>query len=154
MVLIDTSQGFISMDMEASTNRVTSITSTTIHTTMAIVGIVTLTIVRLWVGFTTTDKVYKIPKESEVSMSKRKQPRLGATAYTDEWFSQRQSMFGASEAAAVCGMSRWSQPLDVFARKQGSIKEAREQNKKKESLEFKKMHTDIMPGAFLDDFMQ
>ena len=44
-------------------------------------------------------------------------PKRGPKAYTKRWFSMRRRTIGASEAAAVCGMSRWSQPLTVYHRK-------------------------------------
>ena len=43
--------------------------------------------------------------------TKKKAPKVGPKSYTDEWFSVRKSTIGASEAAGVCGMSRYTQPL-------------------------------------------
>lgn len=40
---------------------------------------------------------------------------------TPEWYSARSTGIGASEAAAVCGLSRWETPLDVWARKTGRV---------------------------------
>ena len=57
--------------------------------------------------------------------AERKQPRFGPEAYSDEWWRMRANCFGASEAAAVCGVSRWDQPLGVYAKKSGSINEAK-----------------------------
>jgi len=45
------------------------------------------------------------------------QPILGARAYTKRWFKSRRKTVGASEAAAVLGMSKWRQPLDVYQSK-------------------------------------
>ena len=47
-------------------------------------------------------------------------PTVGPEAYTDEWFEKRRSSIGASEAAAICGLSRWQQPLDVYKTKKGA----------------------------------
>ena len=49
-------------------------------------------------------------------MNKHK-PKSGPKAYTKRWFNMRRKTIGASEAAAVCGMSRWAQPLTVYQRK-------------------------------------
>jgi putative phage-type endonuclease len=46
-------------------------------------------------------------------------PKVGPEPYTEQWFAARSSIFGASEAAAVCGLSRYSQPLEVYNRKKG-----------------------------------
>ena len=43
----------------------------------------------------------------------RSVPVVGALPYTDEWFESRKKTIGASEAAAVCGISRDSQPLEI-----------------------------------------
>jgi len=43
-----------------------------------------------------------------------KTPGIGPEAYTDEWYDRRKTSIGASEAAAVCGLSRYAQPLDVY----------------------------------------
>ena len=48
-------------------------------------------------------------------------PKVGPEAYTDEWFEKRRSSIGASEAAAICGLSRWQQPLDVYKNKKGTL---------------------------------
>ena len=61
----------------------------------------------------------------------RRQPRVGPTAYTKDWWLMRDNCFGASEAAAVCGVSRYSQPLDVYANKLKKDK-VRDQSKDKE----------------------
>lgn len=42
-----------------------------------------------------------------------------ASDRTAEWFAARNKGVGASEAAAVCGLSKWETPLDVWARKTG-----------------------------------
>ena len=55
-----------------------------------------------------------------MSLSVNDNPIVGPEAYTDEWFEARRSSIGASEAAAICGMSRWQQPLDVYKTKQGA----------------------------------
>ena len=52
-------------------------------------------------------------------MNKHK-PKRGPKAYTKRWFNIRSKIIGASEAAAVCGMSRWAQPLTVYQSKVGS----------------------------------
>ena len=44
-------------------------------------------------------------------------PIIGPESYTDEWFEKRRETIGASEASAVCGLSRWAQPLTVYQRK-------------------------------------
>ena len=41
----------------------------------------------------------------------------------DEWLEERKKGIGASEAAAVLGVSPWSSPVDVWARKRGLIPE-------------------------------
>lgn len=50
-------------------------------------------------------------------MSNRQKPKVGSPAYTDGWWNDRRDSFGASEAAAVCGVSRYSQPLQVYESK-------------------------------------
>lgn len=40
---------------------------------------------------------------------------------TPEWHAARKTGVGASEAAAVCGLSRWETALDVWARKTGRV---------------------------------
>jgi putative phage-type endonuclease len=47
----------------------------------------------------------------------------GPMPKTPEWYSERQSHIGGSEAAAACGISRWQQPLDLYMRKRGMIPE-------------------------------
>lgn len=44
----------------------------------------------------------------------RERPDVGPEPYTDEWYEKRRDSIGASEAAAVCGLSRYAQPLDVY----------------------------------------
>ena len=44
-------------------------------------------------------------------------PVTGPIPYTEEWYEARNTTFGASEAAAVCGMSRYSQPIEIYNRK-------------------------------------
>lgn len=46
-------------------------------------------------------------------------PKLGPLAYTKEWFAIRRHTIGASEAAGVCGMSRYTQPLEIYNNKVG-----------------------------------
>ena len=50
-------------------------------------------------------------------------PKVGPVSYTREWWDRRSSAIGASEAAAICGLSRWQQPLDVYKRKLGQEKQ-------------------------------
>ena len=52
-----------------------------------------------------------------MSLDVSSKPVLGPEAYTKEWFDKRRNAIGASEAAAICGMSRWQQPLDVYKNK-------------------------------------
>lgn len=40
---------------------------------------------------------------------------------TPEWLQARQTGIGASEAAAVCGLSEYATPLDIYLRKRGEI---------------------------------
>ena len=40
-------------------------------------------------------------------------PIIGPTAYSDEWWATRSGTIGASEAAAICGMSRDPYILNV-----------------------------------------
>jgi len=47
----------------------------------------------------------------------RLEPTIGPSVYSDDWWAARQFSFGASEAAAVCGLSRWQQPLSVYESK-------------------------------------
>ena len=47
----------------------------------------------------------------------RLKPKVGPAVYSPAWWEQRQFSFGASEAAAVCGLSRWNQPLAVYESK-------------------------------------
>ncbi len=49
-------------------------------------------------------------------------PTVGPDAYTFEWFAMRRQVVGASEAAAVCGMSQYATPLDLYMEKTGLIK--------------------------------
>lgn len=42
---------------------------------------------------------------------------------TPEWLEKRQSGIGASDAAAVVGLSPWSTPLEIFLRKTGQLAE-------------------------------
>lgn len=44
-----------------------------------------------------------------------------AESYSDEWHAARSTGFGASEAAAVCGISPWETPYEVFHRKRGIL---------------------------------
>jgi putative phage-type endonuclease len=53
-------------------------------------------------------------------------PIIGPESYTDEWFEKRRESIGASEASAVCGMSRWAQPLTVYQRKVDGGEQRRE----------------------------
>lgn len=47
----------------------------------------------------------------------------GPYPLTREWHEARKKCIGASEAAAACGISEWSQPLEVYLRKRGEIPE-------------------------------
>ena len=47
----------------------------------------------------------------------------GPYPLTPAWHIARQKCIGASEAAAACGISEWSQPLEVYLRKRGEIAE-------------------------------
>ena len=51
----------------------------------------------------------------------RSVPVVGALPYTDAWFESRKKTIGASEAAAVCGISRYSQPLEIYNSKKGLV---------------------------------
>jgi len=42
---------------------------------------------------------------------------IGPMPRTKEWYQARTTHFGASEAAALCGLSPWRQPLDVYLQK-------------------------------------
>ena len=50
----------------------------------------------------------------------RNVPGIGPSPYTPEWYEARKSTIGASEAAAVCGLSRYAQPLEIYNRKKGA----------------------------------
>ena len=54
------------------------------------------------------------------------QPIRGPMPHTPEWDAMRLTSFGASEAAAVCGLSKYDQPLNIYRRKIGE--EVVEQN--------------------------
>jgi putative phage-type endonuclease len=47
----------------------------------------------------------------------------GPYPLTPEWHEARKKCIGASEAAAACGVSEWSQPLEIYLRKRGEIPE-------------------------------
>ena len=68
------------------------------------------------------------PYKAKEDPVKRKTPRIGPLPYTDDWFEDRRSTIGASEAAGVCGVSRYAQPLEIFNRKKHG-EESREQTK-------------------------
>ena len=50
-------------------------------------------------------------------MSMRELPIIGPKSYTKAWWNKRNKTIGASEAAAIMGMSRWSMPYDVYKKK-------------------------------------
>lgn len=52
----------------------------------------------------------------------RQEPVIGPKVYSEEWWKARQFCFGASEAAAICGLSRWQQPLSVYESKRNYAK--------------------------------
>ena len=60
--------------------------------------------------------------------TKKKAPKVGPKSYTAEWFSVRKSTLGASAAAGGCGMSRYTQPLEIYNSKAG-ITEPQRQTK-------------------------
>ena len=47
----------------------------------------------------------------------RELPIIGPKAYTKSWWKKRNTTIGASEASAVMGLSRYSQPYDVYRKK-------------------------------------
>lgn len=55
------------------------------------------------------------------------EPIAVAKPETPEWYAARMTGLGASEAAAACGLSRWSTPFEVYCRKKGLLTE-REDN--------------------------
>ena len=52
----------------------------------------------------------------------RVMPEVGPAPYTPGWYEARKSTIGASEAAAVCGLSRYAQPLEIYNRKKKDLK--------------------------------
>lgn len=48
-------------------------------------------------------------------------PIRGPAAYSPEWFKMRPLIVGASEAAAACGCSSWSQPRDLYEKKRSMV---------------------------------
>ena len=61
------------------------------------------------------------PHEAIKEVIPRVSPKIGPGAYTFEWFKDRKVTIGASEAAAVCGLSRYAQPLEIYNRKKGVV---------------------------------
>lgn len=49
------------------------------------------------------------------------QPEKVCDSDSPEWKSQRMTGIGASEAAAACGVSKWSTPLELYHRKRGEL---------------------------------
>jgi len=60
--------------------------------------------------------------------------------YTDEWYAARRNWFGASEAAAVLGRSRWATPLHLYHLKRGEVEESSEET------EAQQMGKDLEPA--------
>jgi len=60
-------------------------------------------------------------KKMETKMP-RALPGVGPAPYTPDWYEARKSTIGASEAAAVCGLSRYAQPLEIYNRKTRDLK--------------------------------
>jgi len=56
--------------------------------------------------------------EKKETIAPRSVPEIGPAPYTLGWYEARKSTIGASEAAAVCGLSRYAQPLEIYNRKQ------------------------------------
>jgi putative phage-type endonuclease len=50
-----------------------------------------------------------------------KSPIVVAEPHTPEWYAARLTGIGASEAAAACGLSEYSQPRELYHRKRGEI---------------------------------
>jgi putative phage-type endonuclease len=49
------------------------------------------------------------------------EPKFVCPANGPEWLQRRNEGLGASEAAAACGVSEWSTPLEVYYRKRGEL---------------------------------
>ena len=54
-------------------------------------------------------------------MSMRELPIIGPKSYTKAWWNKRNKTIGASEAAAIMGMSRWSMPYDVYKKRHSRL---------------------------------
>lgn len=50
----------------------------------------------------------------------------GPMPNSPDWYAERHNHIGASEAAAACGVSPYSQPLDIYMRKRGLLEEVKE----------------------------
>ena len=48
---------------------------------------------------------------------------VAGEANSPEWYEARSTGIGASEAAAACGVSQWSTPLEIYHRKRGELPE-------------------------------
>ena len=56
----------------------------------------------------------------------RSEPVLGPASHSDEWYRMRRKILGASEAAAVCGVSPYATAFDVYCEKVGLKEPPRE----------------------------
>ena len=50
-------------------------------------------------------------------------PTIGPDQRTPEWYAMRSEVFGASEAAALCGRSQYKQPLDLYVERKRGVKD-------------------------------
>lgn len=79
----------------------------------------------------------------------------GPDAYTAEWYAIRRYdhrrdpcvVFGASEAAALCGVSKYATPLEIYSRKRGEIAEVEETD----AMRMGKLLEPIVLGEYLRD---
>ena len=75
----------------------------------------------------------------------RRKPILGPYQRTPEWYALRKEVFGASEAAAICGLSDYRQPLDVYLDKVGG-----EQREETEAMTIGRFVEPAILGLYCD----